>query len=160
MVGKGHRLTQDDICSLVQFWKLDIKLEVLQASGLTLQTILGEKLIAIKRKLGCNYGTAVALVSFLRKLADGRVLAAPRTHSTALLDTALQHANCTALRQLFVAQAVADDVLFEIDLDTLAAAHEEIVDHLSALEQAIQGLRGAHVGSEASSAGNLLLKTE
>eukprot|EP00042_Codosiga_hollandica_P034123 m.237112 g.237112 ORF g.237112 m.237112 type:complete len:57 (-) comp54330_c0_seq69:489-659(-) len=52
MVGKGHRLTQDDICSLVQFWKLDIKLEVLQASGLTLQTILGQIFVCLASVAG------------------------------------------------------------------------------------------------------------
>eukprot|EP00042_Codosiga_hollandica_P050076 m.591291 g.591291 ORF g.591291 m.591291 type:complete len:305 (+) comp58013_c0_seq52:117-1031(+) len=65
LVGTGHRLTLDDICVLVQFWNLDIKLDALRASTLTLQDILDLKPVTLKRRLGCNYGTAVALVSFL-----------------------------------------------------------------------------------------------
>ena len=96
--------------------------------------------MGLKTKLSCNYGTAIALLSFLRKLVVEATLAPPRTGGTELLETALQRANCPALKPLFVAQGVADDVLFEIVMDALGNAHDEIADHADALEAAIQGL--------------------
>eukprot|EP00042_Codosiga_hollandica_P050074 m.591230 g.591230 ORF g.591230 m.591230 type:complete len:422 (+) comp58013_c0_seq45:89-1354(+) len=143
LVGTGHRLTLDDICVLVQFWNLDIKLDALRASTLTLQDILDLKPVTLKRRLGCNYGTAVALVSFLRKLADGGVLAPARTGCTDQLDSALQAANCLALKPLFLRQGVADDVLLEIDFELLASLESEIADCVVALRQ---GLRAGGIG--------------
>eukprot|EP00042_Codosiga_hollandica_P047919 m.526973 g.526973 ORF g.526973 m.526973 type:complete len:195 (-) comp57557_c0_seq24:34-618(-) len=41
LVGKGHRLSLEDVYTLVQLWKLDIRPEMLRGSGLCLQSILG-----------------------------------------------------------------------------------------------------------------------
>eukprot|EP00042_Codosiga_hollandica_P026847 m.129341 g.129341 ORF g.129341 m.129341 type:complete len:315 (+) comp52313_c1_seq2:127-1071(+) len=162
LVGKGHGLTLDELCVLAQFWALDIKADVLGASNLTLQSILQSKAVALKKKLSCNYGTAVALISFLRKLATEATLAPSCSGCTDLLDTALERANCPALKQLFVAQGVADDVLFDVELPILAAVHEEIAEHMDALEEAIQSLRtsGAALLVPADRGAHLLLKTE
>eukprot|EP00042_Codosiga_hollandica_P026914 m.130088 g.130088 ORF g.130088 m.130088 type:complete len:500 (-) comp52330_c2_seq24:103-1602(-) len=162
LVGKGHRLTLDDICVLVQFWKLEIKLDVLCATALTLQSIFENSPVTLRRRLSCSYGTAVALVCFLHALADNSALHPPSTSSTEMLDSALQHANCPLLKPLFERQGVVDHVLFDIDLDFLAGAHDEIADHLTALQQAIQGLRSAD-GARLllpSISGQLLLKSE
>eukprot|EP00042_Codosiga_hollandica_P036415 m.278341 g.278341 ORF g.278341 m.278341 type:complete len:363 (+) comp54885_c0_seq3:118-1206(+) len=137
LASKGQ-LTLDDICVLVLYWQLDIKPEVLRASTLTSQAILQSKAASLKKKLACNYGTTVALVSFLRKLAETRLLVPPRSNCAEKLDTALNRADCPALKPLFLAQGVADDVLFEIELLVLGGADDEIAEHLDALDQAIQ----------------------
>eukprot|EP00042_Codosiga_hollandica_P037134 m.289877 g.289877 ORF g.289877 m.289877 type:complete len:241 (+) comp55064_c0_seq20:93-815(+) len=139
LVAKGHGLLLDDICVLAQFWELDIKPDVLRASQLTLQNILQGTSVSLKRKLSCTYGTAVALMSFLRKLALEAVLPPPRTGCTDLLDTALHRAHCPALKPLLVAQGVADDVLFDVELIALGAFHDEIAEHVDALKEVLQG---------------------
>eukprot|EP00042_Codosiga_hollandica_P013960 m.31847 g.31847 ORF g.31847 m.31847 type:complete len:236 (-) comp42066_c0_seq1:33-740(-) len=143
LIGKGSSLTLEEICTLVRHWQLSIKLETLRASGLTLRLILESKSTSLKSKLGCNYGTIVALVSFLRAFVERQHLSPPRVSCTDLLDTVLQRANCTDLKQLLVAQGVADDVLFEVNLELLGAIDSEIGEHLEDLERAIQGLRAS-----------------
>eukprot|EP00042_Codosiga_hollandica_P022445 m.82732 g.82732 ORF g.82732 m.82732 type:complete len:357 (-) comp50791_c0_seq7:90-1160(-) len=158
---KGHKLTLDDIYLLAQFWKLDIRPETLQASSLALQGILDLSSATLKRKLACNYGTGVALVSFLRKLVDGGELATPRTGRTDLLDKALEKAKCASLKSAFVAQGVADDVLFGVDLDVLGHSNDEIADHIPELKQAIQECQPApSVTSSLWGSSSLLLQSD
>eukprot|EP00042_Codosiga_hollandica_P041046 m.362528 g.362528 ORF g.362528 m.362528 type:complete len:255 (-) comp56017_c0_seq19:18-782(-) len=137
LVRKKHRLALGDICVLAQFWKLDIKLEMLRTSNLTLQGIVESKPASLKRKLACNYGTAVALISFLSKLTDSGVLGSPRNGCTDLLETALRRADCSTLKSLFVEQGIADDILIEVDLDTLGLLHADVAQRLDAFEAAV-----------------------
>eukprot|EP00042_Codosiga_hollandica_P031264 m.188197 g.188197 ORF g.188197 m.188197 type:complete len:194 (+) comp53594_c1_seq19:1650-2231(+) len=92
VAGMGSRLALDDVCVLIRFWKLDIKLDALRASSLAPLDIPRISSVTLKKKLSCNYGTALALISSLRTLADSSALASPRTGCTDLLDTALQRA--------------------------------------------------------------------
>eukprot|EP00042_Codosiga_hollandica_P020644 m.67574 g.67574 ORF g.67574 m.67574 type:complete len:247 (+) comp49980_c0_seq3:742-1482(+) len=156
LIRKGAGLTMDDICLLVQYWKLDVKLDALPASNLTLQTILGMKRVTLRHRLACTYGTTVALVAFLRKLVEG-TLSPPRTGSTQLLDQALHRANCMSIRPQLIEEGVSDDVLFEIDLENLGAIHGTIADHLPDLEAAVRGLRSERGTSVESGLGSSLL---
>eukprot|EP00042_Codosiga_hollandica_P021313 m.73644 g.73644 ORF g.73644 m.73644 type:complete len:559 (+) comp50304_c0_seq15:236-1912(+) len=132
------RLTLDDLCVLLKYWNLEINEGVLRASNLY-PALFEMKPVALKRKLDCNYGTAVALTSFLRKLTNREPLPSPRNGCVELLETALERANCSAIKHLFELQGIADDVLFEMDLEVVGGAHGEVADHGLALERAIQG---------------------
>eukprot|EP00042_Codosiga_hollandica_P027090 m.132278 g.132278 ORF g.132278 m.132278 type:complete len:181 (-) comp52381_c0_seq2:74-616(-) len=160
-VQSGHALTLEDICVLAQFWRLDVKADVLRASNLTLQGLLGSNPLALRRRLTCNYGTAVALATFLHKLSDGAVLVPPRTGCSDRLDSMLEQANCLALKPVFEAEAIADDVLFEINLSVLGGVHDEIADQLDALQLAFQASHANNQGLLVpAESGQLLLRSE